>query len=132
MATATATFKVVETAGDVKPRVGDVTVTPMEIRAGQRFTVSYKIHNDGNAPMTGTSKIGFTCPGAVCIRDIENNIRAVPPNGSMSARVTPTMPANATKGTYTVTVTYTTRARPGTPTTPMRPPVTTKARTTFS
>jgi len=121
MASSTAEFKVTSEEGSVIPTVSDVRVNPTTVRAGSRFNVTYKIGNKGTSTMTGTATTSFSCPGNVCIRDTTSQVRPVPPGGSTQGSTQAMMPANATKGSYKVTVTYTPRGTPGIkPTPPVR------------
>lgn len=106
MVTTTARFNVTRDVEPGVPRIENLKTTPTEVKAGESFTVSYTLLNDGAGPMSGAAVIEFDCAGGVCIPPRPIRPRTVQAKGSAPETVQFQMPENATPGAYSVRVRY--------------------------
>ena len=106
MVEASTRFRVLRDAEPGVPRIENVRTTPTDVKAGETFTVTYQLRNDGSGPMTGSAAIEFDCAGPVCIPTKSMITKTVQAKGSMPESAQFKMPENATPGTYSVKVRY--------------------------
>ena len=119
MVTTTARFNVSRDVEPGVPRIENLKTTPTEVKAGDTFTVSYTLRNDGAGPMTGAAMVEFDCAGSVCIPPKPMRQTTVQAKGSTPESTQFRMPDNATPGAYSVRVRY----EPGGSTNAPVPPV---------
>ena len=106
MVTTTARFNVTRDVEPGVPGITNVRTSPTEVKAGETFTVSYQLRNDGAGPMTGAAIVEFDCAGAVCIPKKTMTTKTVQAKGTAQESTQFQMPENATPGTYSVKVRY--------------------------